>query len=799
MIVDDLVKVLSKIDAQALLTELDLELRVYRPARDSFWEYRKLIHPELIEGWWIKEISEIMQQFYIDLEGGKRPKVVISSPPQHGKSALVVDFITWAAGKNPDLRTIYTSFSESLGERANLHIQRIMDSDVYKKVFPKTIISPPGSSNSQSTRNRSLIEYANRAGSFRNTTVRGQITGHGLDIGCIDDPTKGREEARSLTVREKTWDWLMDDFYTRFSENAGMIVIMCMTGDTSVLMGDGSKKQLKDICVGDIVATFDNGKLTTSKVNNWKSNGIDSTYKIQTQSGKILKANERHPFLVDNNGILEWTRLKYLKVGDELVSMKDATSLPFPKEIQDFAGHAKTKKDIIKKILPQFFEKLAITANGKIKFVQKTIAINLFHAKAYAAFIIQKSIGPKEKEEEHLNQEEKQELNQDMELLFKITTEFLKSKAVNAPSAVNCQKKTLEPIGVESSVSTIVTKQEKCEDYCATTAISQLDTQKQQILRSQLHLISDFTVDPIVSINACGKEEVFDVEIDKTENFIANGIVSHNTRWHIDDPVGRLKNAFGDELKIYSYPAIAIQNEKNREVGDALFPELKSKEFLLERKNAMGTLNFESLYQQNPQIEGGEIIKGQYFRLYDTLPNIKHRMIFADTAQKTAERNDYSVFECWGVGVDGNAYLIDLIRGKWEAPELRRRAVAFWQKHKALNGPELGVLRKMKIEDKASGTGLIQDMRVEGQVLVEGIERTKDKYTRVLDVVGYIEAGKVHLPKNAPWLNDFITECESFTADDSHMHDDQIDPMIDAINEFLVVSSTLAIWQKLGR
>jgi predicted phage terminase large subunit-like protein len=497
MIVDDLVKVLSKVDAHALLTELDLEIRVYRPARDSFWEYRKLIHPELIEGWWIKEISEIMQQFYLDLQNGKRPKVVISSPPQHGKSALVVDFITWAAGKNPDLRTIYTSFSESLGERANLHIQRIMDSDVYKKVFPKTIISPLGSSNSQSTRNRSLIEYAGKAGSFRNTTVRGQITGHGLDIGCIDDPTKGREEARSLTVREKTWDWLMDDFYTRFSENAGMIVIM--------------------------------------------------------------------------------------------------------------------------------------------------------------------------------------------------------------------------------------------------------------------------------------------------------------TRWHIDDPVGRLKQAFGDELNIYSYPAIAIENEKNREIGEALFPELKSKEFLLERKNAMGTLNFESLYQQNPQIEGGEIIKGQFFRLYDTLPNIKHRMIFADTAQKTAERNDYSVFECWGVGVDGNAYLIDLIRGKWEAPELRRRAVAFWQKHKALNGPELGVLRKMMIEDKASGTGLIQDMKVEGQVLVGDIQRTKDKYTRVLDVVGYIEAGKVHLPKNAPWLNDFITECESFTADDSHMHDDQIDPMIDAINEFLVVSSTLAIWQKLGR
>ena len=50
---------------------------------------------------------------------------------------------------------------------------------------------------------------------------------------------------------------------------------------------------------------------------------------------------------------------------------------------------------------------------------------------------------------------------------------------------------------------------------------------------------------------------------------------------------------------------------------------------------------------------------------------------------------------------------------------------------------------------------------------------------------GYIEAGFISLPENEPWVNDFIAECEAFTADDAHDHDDQIDPMCDAIVDML--------------
>ncbi len=467
-------------------------------ARESFWAYRRYMNPRMKLGWWQREVSLDLQRFYEDLIAGKRPKLVIEAPPQHGKSSMVVEFISWVAGKNPDLRVIYASFSEWLGVRANLTLQRIYASPRYQRLFPQTqttLTAIGAALQAPAVRTQNLIEYVGREGSFRNTTVRGAINGEALDLGVIDDPIKGREEAGSRTIRDKTWDWLTDDFLSRFSEHAGFLAIL--------------------------------------------------------------------------------------------------------------------------------------------------------------------------------------------------------------------------------------------------------------------------------------------------------------TRWHVDDPIGRLKAELGDKLRVVSYPAIAVHDEVFRREGEALFPEHKSLEFLLEHKAVMASVNWEALYQQNPQIVGGEIIKSAWFGFYTELPVLTERYIYADTAQKTAERNDFSVFECWGRGEDGRLYLIDLIRGKWEAPDLKRHAIAFWRKHKAADSFRMGELRELKVEDKASGTGLIQELRFPAMIPVVGIERTKDKYTRVLDVLGYIESGMVLLPEDAPFTSDFLAECEAFSADDSHLHDDQVDPMVDAIQEMLSVNSAAAIWARM--
>src|SRR5665213_177562 len=206
---------------------------------------------------------------------------------------------------------------------------------------------------------------------------------------------------------------------------------------------------------------------------------------------------------------------------------------------------------------------------------------------------------------------------------------------------------------------------------------------------------------------------------------------------------------------------------------------------------------FASQYQQSPTAMGGNLIKSEWFGKYTVLPKIKYRMIFVDTAMKTKERNDFSVFGCYGLGEDHKVYLLDQLRGKFEAPELENRAIAFWNKQKGASVETLGQLRRMVVEDKASGTGLIQKIKTMNQIPVLGVERTKDKLTRVMDVVGYIESGVVSIPLDAPFTNDFLSECESFTADDSHAHDDQVDVLCDAITHLATPQNRLETWKKL--
>jgi predicted phage terminase large subunit-like protein len=193
-------------------------------ARASFYSFRCHIRPELVRGWWLREISDNLQQFYMRFMQGERPKAVLMAPPQHGKTTIVTDFIAWVAGKNPNLKSLYTSFSDDLGLQVNVALQRMMDSDEYKAVFGPRLHGFGRAV--EGMRNSSLLEYAGYKGSFRNTTVNGQVTGKGLDFGFIDDPIKGRKEANSLTVRDATWSWLTDDFFTRFSDHAAMLMTL---------------------------------------------------------------------------------------------------------------------------------------------------------------------------------------------------------------------------------------------------------------------------------------------------------------------------------------------------------------------------------------------------------------------------------------------------------------------------------------------------------------------------------------------------------------------------------------------
>jgi predicted phage terminase large subunit-like protein len=264
----------------------------------------------------------------------------------------------------------------------------------------------------------------------------------------------------------------------------------------------------------------------------------------------------------------------------------------------------------------------------------------------------------------------------------------------------------------------------------------------------------------------------FQVTMESRKNTVNTPIIVIMQRLHEDDLTGwLLKGGNGETWDHVCIPAIGADDM-------SFWPE----QFPLDdlrRKEAANAYVFAGQYMQRPAPVGGGVLKDEWWQFYKAPPIIKWRAIYADTAQKTKEANDYSVFQCWGQSVRGQAVLLDQIRGKWEAPELLTRAKAFWAKHSATVGQ--GNLRKMDVEDKASGTGLIQTLKREGIPII-GRQRNIDKLTRAYDAAPFIESGNVLLPEDAPWLSDLLGEATAFP---NATHDDQLDPLFDAISDML--------------
>jgi len=195
---------------------------------------------------------------------------------------------------------------------------------------------------------------------------------------------------------------------------------------------------------------------------------------------------------------------------------------------------------------------------------------------------------------------------------------------------------------------------------------------------------------------------------------------------------------------------------------------------------------YSSQFQQNPSPLGGGMFKDKYWKYYDVLPaDIDLYRMYADTAQKTAERNDFTVFQLWARSRSSGVYLVDQVRGKWEAPELESNLVDFWNKHKPTIYKPLGC-QVVKIEDKSSGSSLIQSIKKDYLIPVEAIQRNTDKVLRAMGVVKYFASGYIHLPVGVDWLHDYKEEFRKFTPLMTHKHDDQIDPTMDAVEDLIV-------------
>lgn len=538
--------------------------------------------------------------------------------PTHNSVTVARLLPPWFMGRNPDMRVIQASYGASLSEKHSRFVRDLMKSGPHLDIFPG--VSP---SRDSGARDAWDLRPPHEGG-MDAVGKGGAITGKGANLIIADDLVKSRSEAESLTIRNNDWEWWKDDLLTRLEPGGGIILINCMTGDTPVLMADGTERPLASIRPGDRVATYANGALTSSVVRNHQNNGPDSVFAIRTTSGRVVRANKRHPFLVEENGQLKWIRVRNLSPGQKIVTVRD---------------------------------------NG-----------------------------------------------------------------------------------------------ESGEGRLASNT-------------------SDFTTEVIVSVEPDGVEDVYDVEIEGTANFIANGVVSHNTRWHEDDVAGRIALNEPNAWDFLVLPALALENDPlGRLEGEPLWPERFSRSALERARRTMGEYSFEALYQQNPRPRDGGLFRRSAIAehiLNEPPSDIVRRVRYWDLAMSDKKTADWTCGVLLGYTTNGNIIVLDVARAQvdWSV------VPSFISEVMLRDGPSVPQgIEGAFYQSQMTATLLRMPALMRHSIRAFPVET--DKWQRALPWSARWGAGQVYLLRRT-WTSAYIDEHCSFPQG---THDDQVDASSGALN-----------------
>jgi len=279
-----------------------------------------------------------------------------------------------------------------------------------------------------------------------------------------------------------------------------------------------------------------------------------------------------------------------------------------------------------------------------------------------------------------------------------------------------------------------------------------------------------------------------------------------NTRWHVNDLSGFTLGGAKREKRIgnwevISVPAILEAGDPDGElmakelglpIGSSFWPELWPLEVLLDRKHdpSLSPSQWLALYMQRPIAEEGNIIKHEYWELWEgtTPPLCEFIVMSVDGAQSEKESADFSAYTIWGIfkrmdtdfkGVETANYHIILLagnRGHWDYPTLKKKVVDAYRFFKC---------DVMLIENKASGIGLIQEYRHAGLPVV-AYTPVKDKVARAHMCTPIMNSGRVHIPdvNNAPeagawdFVDDIVMECTQFPQAANDDYTDTVTQMI---------------------
>ena len=177
----------------------------------SFTDYALAVYPFLELEWFHRTYYRVLEAF----ADGRIRRLMISMPPQHGKSVGATTLLpAYLLGLDPDLRIAIASYSASLASKFNRRVQRILESAEYGELFPATTIKR-GAKPANYVRTADEVEIVGHEGSLLSVGREGSLTGNRVDCFLLDDLYKDAMEANSPLIRENCWEWYTSVVRTR--------------------------------------------------------------------------------------------------------------------------------------------------------------------------------------------------------------------------------------------------------------------------------------------------------------------------------------------------------------------------------------------------------------------------------------------------------------------------------------------------------------------------------------------------------------------------------------------------------
>lgn len=626
------------------------------------------------------------------------------------------------------------------------------------------------------------------------TGVEAEQTGGHYDVILLDDLT-GLQNSQTPEQREKTKRFRRS-MINLLEPGGTLIEVGCLVAGAKVLKADGTWKNIEDMKVGEKVVSHDSIETVEAMIPQGKAD----VYEVKCKNFK-LEATANHPFLTSKG----FVRLEDLKVGDRVyvlgnynvggngIPSEDSWMLGFMFGDGWITRHPNAKGSMrwvtcFAKGIDESLNQRALNFfKDKFNVVPKLTRFGYYRTEVAEVGRYFESLG-------FFGGAKTKRIpswvfgkNNKIKNLF--VDGFIDADGTDAtgangmviPSAVEISNKLL----IEDLKYLATSAGRRVSNIYERTRVIQAPHSPEPVTSETFHIgigtekhLEKWREVKIQAITHTGVKDVYDLSISNTHNFVANGYVVHNTRWHLDDTFSEI---FEKEAEYYD-----IMNRQIIENGKIIFPKkfnkkfdpkhkvwLESKEpcmdYIDHLKKSMTPGEFAAQYMNNPIDEENQLFKPAYFKYYERRPERLFVSMTIDPAISEKHAADYFAINISGMDEKYDIYVLDTLRGHWNVSEAINNIFSMYQKwHPSVIGMETISFQKAI---KAWLENAMRERGVHFPVTELKRNTNESKEFRIKALEPFYREGKVY---HAPWMKNLEMELATFPKG---KHDDEIDAL----------------------